>query len=87
MKTLIMIVAGKISGKPCYDVTPIKKYVRITGEEKGQYLGENPVWYEETDGSCHTGQLDDIGFADMSKALFNLGDIYRIPKEHISTIV
>lgn len=87
MKTLVRIVSGRISGKPCYDVTPIIKYVRITGEDKKHYLGENPVVYEGLDGRVFSADLSDIGHADMSKSVFNIGEIYRIPKKYISTII
>ncbi|MBO4675763.1 MAG: hypothetical protein J5601_06760 [Elusimicrobiaceae bacterium] len=87
MKTLVRILAGKISNKPCYVVTPITKYIRLTGEDKKHYLVQNPVIYEEPGGCCFSADLTEIGFADMSKSIANIGEAYRIPKEHVSTII
>lgn len=84
MKTLVRIISGRFTNKPCYLVTPISSYERIEGDSKRYFIGQNPVIYEESDGSHQLAELADIGYTDLEKVAGKIGDTYKVPKEYIT---
>lgn len=87
MKTLVKIISGRLTDKPCCFVTPISKYERIEGDAKRFFTGQNPVIYEELDGCRYSAELADIGYADLEKNVGKLGNTYyKVPKEYINPV-
>lgn len=82
-KTLVRIVSHNRDNTFCH-VTPIKDYTRITRDATRFYCGPDPVSYTELDNRVFSARLDEIGRADLKKAVAILGGhYYRIETKNI----
>lgn len=84
MKQLAIVICG--NGKPNKFISPIKGYTIVSEEMKRHFISKNPVIYEEMDGTQHCADLSEIVFADIAKAIGNIGNSYKVPNEYIEAV-